>query len=313
MIPQVFQQEISNHLDGMEPKTKSIVQPFLNQRSVDTWIRDVLLAYYWYFVLVLKHKELHSKAEDILLRQLHGLVSRQYRMNLDTVEEALSDQFRAKGYYFLGGYTLPYRGPYIWKRMEKQEFDVELPDQVQKVTVFFMHDFLMRSWRHFETYGASGAAGWVKREQLPWEDGLYCVADCYDLKGLEDDEGFQVSLLKHEAQHFADMTDFPELKSADLEYRAKLVELIYYTSEEGRFIRIIQEASNDSSNPHKYAAHLILKELSKQIFNEQYVQDENRWQTIDYNVVRKKARQLLAENTRCMRANIENRNSRSIT
>ena len=97
------------------------------------------------------------------------------------------------------------------------------------------------------------------------------------------------------------MTDFPELKSADLEYRAKLVELIYYTSEEGRFIRIIQEAGNDSSNPHKYTAHLILKELSKQIFNEQYVQDENRWQTIDYNVVKKKARQLLAENTRCMR------------
>ena len=102
-------------------------------------------------------------------------------------------------------------------------------------------------------------------------------------------------MLKHEAQHFADMIDFPELKSADLEYRAKLVELIYYTSEKGRFIRIIQEAGNDSSHPHKYAAHLILKELSKRVFNEPYVQDENRWQTIDYNVVREKASQLLAE------------------
>ncbi len=309
MIPQDIQQEIYDHLDIMDPKTKSMVQPLLGQGSVDPETRDVLLAYYWYFILVLKHKESNIKAEDILLRQLRGLVSRQYRMNLDTVEKALSKQFRAKGYYFLGGYTLPYRGPYIWKRLERQEFDVELPDQVQKVTVFFMHDFLMRSWLHFETYGASGAGGWVKREQPPWDDGLYCVADYHDLKRLEDDAGFQISLLKHEAQHFADMADFPELESADLEYRAKLVELIYYTSMEDRFIRFIREAVNDSSNPHEYAAHLILKELSELVFNEPYVQDENRWQAIDYNVVREEARQLLAENTRCMGTKAEDRNT----
>ena len=142
----------------------------------------------------------------------------------------------------------------------------------------------------------------MKREQPPWEDGLYCVAECYDLKRLEDDVEFQVSLLKHEAQHFADLADFPELKGTDLEYRAKLVELIYYTSIEDRFTHFFREADNDASNPHTYASYRILKDLSKQVFDEPYVQDENRWQVIDYNVVIEKARQLLAENSRSLRA-----------
>lgn len=71
-----------------------------------------------------------------------------------------------------------------------------------------MHDFLMRSWLHYKTFGGSGTGVWVKSEQPPWEDGLYCVTDCYDLKRLEDDKKHQVSLLKYEAQHFADMIDF---------------------------------------------------------------------------------------------------------
>jgi hypothetical protein len=313
MIPEDIEQEICDHLDRMDPKTKSVVQPFMGQHSEDTWIRDVLLAYWWYFLLVLKYDESHSKAEDVLFRQLRDLVPEQFRMNLDMVEEALSEQFQSKGYYFLGGYTLPYRGPYIWKRIERQEFDVELSDQMRKVTVFFMHDFLMRSWLHFETYGASGTGGWVKRDQPPYEDGLYCVADCYDLKRLEDDEGFQISLLKHEAQHFADLTNFPELNSTDLEYRAKLVELIYYTSVEDCLVRIIREAVNDSSNPHEYAAHLILKGLSEQVFDEPLVHDESRWQIIDYSVIREDARQMLDENTRSMRTNTENRSSLPVT
>ncbi len=38
---------------------------------------------------------------------------------------------------------------------------------------------------------------------------------------------FLVSFLKHEAQHTVDMKCFPEITPAELEYRAKLVELHY--------------------------------------------------------------------------------------
>ena len=42
-----------------------------------------------------------------------------------------------------------------------------------------------------------------------------------------ESERFLVSLLKHEAQHTVDMKRFPGITPAELEYRAKLVELHY--------------------------------------------------------------------------------------
>ena len=300
-IPETIQQEIHDHLERMDEKTQSLIQPFMDQPSLDSWIRDVLLAYYCYFLLVLIHEKPNKKAEQILLNQLRDLVPKPNRTNLNKIEDALSDQFKDRGYFFLGGYTQPYRGPYIWKRLERKEFVVELPDQEIKVGVFFMHDFLMRSWYHFKTYGVSGAGGWAKENNPPWEDGLYCVAECYDLECLEDDEKFQISLLKHEAQHYADKVSFPKLTSVNLEYRAKLVELSYYTSIESCFRYFIREANNNSSNPHEYASHRILKMLSRHVFEESYVKDEHRWEAIDYGIIKEKARQLLAENTQKLR------------
>ena len=54
-------------------------------------------------------------------------------------------------------------------------------------------------------------------------DTLYCVEWAY----APDTENFEVSYLKHEAQHLADFQRFPGLPSAELEYRAKLTELAF--------------------------------------------------------------------------------------
>jgi hypothetical protein len=177
------------------------------------------------------------------------------------------------------------------------------------VNVFFMYEFLIRSWMHFQTFGKHGAGGWIKKDDGDWEDGLYCVADAYNIEHLDNDPIFQISLLKHEAQHFADKTDFPELHSVDLEYRAKLVEMIYFSDMKYRFAGIIREASPIKANPHRYASHWILKGISKNVLGKSYVKDEAIWQTISYEHIQAEARHLLEIHTQRLQANSSTRKS----
>jgi hypothetical protein len=65
--------------------------------------------------------------------------------------------------------------------------------------------------------------GWAIKEDA----NLYCNKGDYDLNS----EHFKVSYLKHETIHFTDLNEYPQLSSADLEYRAKLIELMYCTQE----------------------------------------------------------------------------------
>ena len=68
------------------------------------------------------------------------------------------------------------------------------------------------------TFGKYGTGGWAS------EDGtIQCIESAYDFES----EKFTVSLLKHEAQHAKDLKEYPDITPAELEYRAKLVELYY--------------------------------------------------------------------------------------
>jgi len=292
-------EEIRAHMSRMDERTREAVRPFLSDPPADKWIRDVLFAYWHYFLLVLKHGTPAAEAEDVLLSHLAPLVPETSREDLDAVEEALEKSFRARGYSFLGGYTLPYRGPYIWRKTEKRVFQVELPSRrdPQPTSVFFMYDFVTLGWKHFETFGAQSAGGWAKWREPPWEDGLYCVSERYDLERLEENSVFQVSLLKHEAQHLADKAEFPLLDGTSLEYSAKLVELIYNTSVDGRLKDIIRIARDAPEDPHVMSSYRILGELSESIFGERRVRDEGRWRDLDYVEVREAARGLLTAHT----------------
>src|SRR5690606_8224695 len=66
-----------------------------------------------------------------------------------------------------------------------------------------------------------------------------------------------------EAQHMDDYMRFPGLPSKDLEYRAKLVELIYHPNLK-LYNKFVQSAKDDPSLPHAYAQYVIHKEMSKQ-------------------------------------------------
>lgn len=217
------------------------------------WVKDVISAYYRYFILVLTKKYTNEQAEESLYLSLVESVPGNPK-DMDEVEAALETEFKRKGYHFLGGYTLPYRGPYIWRKQEKKEYEVELPFSKQNMTIYLMDEFLLLSWLHFATFGLKSTGGWAKA------DGLYCVRSRYGAT-LENDL-FQVTFLKHEAQHVDDFKKYPDLSSWELEYRAKLVELIYGKSDK-LLSQFMNEAVNNPAFPHLFAAYKI-----KQAFNE---------------------------------------------
>lgn len=139
--------------------------------------------------------------------------------SIDEIEEEhVAPAFRGRGLHFLGGRTSGCYGPYIWRTEELRTYRVELPDGVQDYAVKFLDGFLSRSWLDYISFSETGTGGWSNGDGL-----IHCVKQGYDTAS----ESFRVSLLKHEAQHALDLARCPGMASEDLEYRAKLVELIY--------------------------------------------------------------------------------------
>jgi hypothetical protein len=160
--------------------------------------------------------------------------------------------------------------------------------------VHFMQDFVLRGWLHWKTGGAQGAGGWYQQDDPSWPDGLYCVADRYP-EPLDENRTFQVSLLGHEAQHVADHRAHPGLSSVELEYRAKLVELIAYDRVEERLSAFLADARNDPAEPHPYAAHLITERLAGRLFDTHAADAD--WESIPYPDIAAAAQALLDEDT----------------
>ena len=169
-------------------------------------------------------------------------------------ESQISEAFEKKEYHFLGGRTGGYWGPYIWKTTESKTYEVELPDGVQPYSVRFLDGFLSKSWLDFISFGEISTGGWTDGDGI-----IHCVKSSYDPEG----ENFKVSLLKHEAQHAMDLSAYQHMSSEDLEYRAKLVELIY--SKERNLLRqfSFEADSSQESNGHSLAAGRIIEGFTK--------------------------------------------------
>jgi hypothetical protein len=253
--------------------------------SDDSWVKDVLNCYLGYFRSVLINNSI-EQAEHRLISSLSKLVTINQDSNLDEIESELENIFNEKGYSFLGGVTSPFRGPYIWKNTMKKEFNVSLPDGEQEVVVYFISDFLMLSWAHFATMGKHHTGGWAKPE------GLYYVNNGSENIDTDSTE-FQVWFLKHEAQHLSDYKKFPNLNGSDLEYRAKLIELIYNPQPFNLIEKFLNQSKNDKSIPHSYAAYSIIKQLSFLVFGQEYVYDKEQWKSIKSDYISSIASELL--------------------
>ena len=171
----------------------------------------------------------------------------------ELLAERLQAAFEANGYHALFGKTQGYYGPYVWRETVPTVYRVELPDGTAEYTVNILKGFVFRSWMDYLTFGRYGTGGWASPDGT-----INCVEQAYDLES----ERFLVSLLKHEAQHAMDMKRFPKITPAELEYRAKLVEL-HYSGDLGLLQKFLSEADESrTGDSHAAASARIRREFA---------------------------------------------------
>ena len=215
-------------------------------------LNQILLQYQVYYRDVFYCGLPETEAADKLLTQLKAL--------LDTPDaeealltERLQSAFEAKGYHALFGKTQGYYGPYVWKDTVPTVYSVELPDGTAEYTVNILKGFVFRSWMDYLTFGRFGTRGWASPDGT-----INCIEQANDFES----EQFLVSLLKHEAQHTVDMKQFPGITPAELEYRAKLVEL-HYSGNLGLLQKFLSEADESrASDAHALASARIKREFA---------------------------------------------------
>ena len=211
-------------------------------------LNDILRLYQIYFRDIFYCGLPEAEAADKLLTQLKVLLDVP-----DAEEELLTEQlqsvFEAKGYHALFGKTQGYYGPYVWKDTVPAVYSVELPDGTAEYRVNILRGFVFRSWMDYLTFGRFGTGGWASPDGT-----INCIEQAYDFES----ERFLVSLLKHEAQHTEDMKHFPGITSAELEYRAKLVEL-HYAGDPGLLQKFLSEADESKTSDGHAVASARLK------------------------------------------------------
>ena len=206
-------------------------------------LNDILRQYQIYYRDVFYCGLPEAEAADKLRTRLKALLHLP-----DAGEELLTERlrsaFEAEGYHALFGKTQGYYGPYIWRDTVPTVYRVELPGGTAEYTVNILKGFVFRSWMDYLTFGRFGTGGWASPDGT-----INCIAQAYDFES----ERFLVSLLKHEAQHAVDMKRFPAITPAELEYRAKLVEL-HYSGDLGLLQKFVSEADESRADDSHAAA-----------------------------------------------------------
>ena len=211
-------------------------------------LNDILRLYQIYFRDTFYCGLSEADAAEKLRTQLKTLLD---MPNADEtlLTERLQSVFEANGYHSLFGKTQGYYGPYIWRETVPTVYSVELPDGTAEYTVNILKGFVFRGWMDYLTFGRFGTGGWASPDGT-----INCIEQAYDFES----ERFLVSLLKHEAQHTSDMKRFPAITPAELEYRAKLVEL-RYSSDLGLLQKFLSEADETKTNDSHAVASAKIK------------------------------------------------------
>jgi hypothetical protein len=210
---------------------------------------------YWHTAMT--HPERRAAEELRLEARLGQLLGTRKVVHLDTLETMLSEALKAEGVHSLQGRTGLLRELMMWSKQDEKLMHVALPEGEHDVKVMLLDDFKSLGWGDYATCGRASTGGWTT------DDALFAVASKYPSL---DDEEFRVTFLGHEAQHFADKMRFKNLKSWELEYRAKLTELAQANSTRAKVLgKFIDDQGDDPASPHSYANRLVLTNLERKL------------------------------------------------
>jgi len=266
--------------------------------GLDAWTAQVLAAYRDYWTRTLTGRVAADEGERELattLARLAGVAGEGVTpAGMDGIEPVLKGMIRSKGFHSLHGVTMPFREFMLWRTQTERDFEVELPGGKVTVPVVLLEEFVSLGWAGFATGNRYHCAGWATRERL------FCVASCYDPAS----ETFRVSYLAHEAQHFSDYERFPDLAGPELEYRAKLVELVYADTTQDSLLENFRVNGSDSrDNPHGFANRRLTNDLERAL----NVTDQGStwWQTVWPATIRAAARTLLDTDTHLLERGLD--------
>lgn len=259
--------------------------------DVPPLVGEVIGAYRTYWIRALTGELGEEDGEAFLSRTLQRLLV-DHHVASDPPQDEAMDLMKAelekRGFHLITGVTRPWFELMLWADQDTLQYEVELTDGVQPVTVVMMSSFLVRGWADFATFGRASTGGWAT------SDALFCLSDDYD----RDSEKFTVSYLKHEGRHFADYGKFPELQQADLEYRGKLTELIYARDTFRDLVRTFRgSGAPNPQAPHAFANWAVIRDLGREVYGEDAGADDPRWDSLDMDRAKQAARKLLEANT----------------
>lgn len=204
--------------------------------------------------------------------------------DMDDPDAFLTKVVEDRGYGALFGRTVPLLDFMLWRTTETKNQEVELTDGAYSFTVNYLKDFVSMGWSSFATFGGPAAGGWATK------DGLYVVTPRWDL----DSEAFKVSYFMHEGRHFADYDLYPNLGQPDLEYRAKLTELVYTKTDWLRLLMTFTaHAAKVDNSPHALANWYVVTNMSRALLGADWPESPDAWQSISVEDVNQAARKLL--------------------
>lgn len=241
--------DVSSETDYRAHVRARFEQPFVASVPGDP-VERALIAFQRYWHAALLEPDRREALEHRLYAEIADITGRP-----DDLGDfgRLKELLRGMGIYTQLGRTAPLLDIFAWKTERRVPYAVELPESTQDVTVVFMDDVISWGWSHYATLGKAYAGGWVGSEEL------YCFARDYDV----NTEKFTVSYLKHEAQHFLDLRNFPGMVQEDLEYRAKLVELIYAEQSLEHLLQVFSsQGDQHGGSPHARANWQVISDVA---------------------------------------------------
>ncbi len=248
-------------LDSLSPRQSDlrdcILQRFgpgSNQLPLDTSlpapVAAILQAHRAYWTAVMTKGQTMQEAERDLSAELARLTG--VTGDLDAQTEAARQLIESNGLHALAGVTAPFRELMLWRQESSSMQAIELPDEKIDIRVTLLDGFVSKGWLGWATCDRSNTGGWAT------SDGMMVVASSWDLQSEE----YRISLLAHESKHFSDYRRFLKLASPDLEYRAKLVELILADKTQRQLLEAFTlQSARDRAQPHAFAAYWLTTNL----------------------------------------------------